>query len=445
MGIKKYITNTWAEDYARSFISLIPYRWRKLDGEFYKFYNLLKINEKKSYDDIISYQNEKLSCILYQAYNKTNFYNYKFKKNKFHPKDFKERSDLIKIPVLTKEEVRTHAHKMMRNDAKKFFTCYTSGTTGKPLALYMDKKTNSREWAAICYQWERVGYRPGEGRIEFRGFVNSNQLFQELRDQKVLRVNILKLNDYCIDAICKKIISKGYRFIHGYPSAIFKFAQLVKSKKITLNFQGVMLASEVVHNFQLVTIREVFERAKIIAHYGQTEKVALGAWNEDSRYYFIPSYSLVELDKENNEILGTGFINDAMPLIRYKLTDKVNNFIENPNSENTLFPVVSEIEGRQEDITFSFDRNSIPPAVVTFPFKHLNNIRACKLVQYSFEKIQIIAEGDQTEKTKNEILKLIAELKAIYGEKMNFEYNIVDFIPTDKSGKFRWVECKIQK
>ncbi len=448
--IKKFIKkNKSLETLVRKLYSVIPYEKRKLDKEYYEFATLLEDNEKKTVEEIKHYQFEKLKQIMNIAYNHTDFYNEKYKKANFHPDDLKSLDDLHKIPLLTKDEVRQNAQQMVdkRVGINSLLKGTTSGTTGKALELFYDKKTNSREWASICYQWKRVKYEVADGRIELRGFIQDDRDFIYLPDEKVLRVNIIKMSSSNIDKIINKINQIGYEFIHGYPSAIFKFAKIIESEKKKYTPKAIMMASEVLYDWQVEVIDNIFDCSKII-HYGQAEKVALAAWTDERKYSFIPTYGILESDEDTKELVATGFINEVMPLIRYSLTDTVENFEKKPIKDSqTLFPVIKNIEGREEDYTYDENNNLIPPAVVTFPFKQLKYIDAAKIVQYGINNFELILETQvvqNDEKLQKEIEKMIIDFQKLYGKKGQFKINLTKKIPLGANGKFRWIECKIK-
>lgn len=448
MNIKSYLKkNSFLERYARIIRSLIPYRLRKLCPEFWRFYNLLFVLENESLEIVRDYQFKKLKELVESAYEKSSFYRRKYDAAKFHPSQLLSLADLNKIPTLTKEEVRTNSSGLILSSHSKedLILGPTSGTTGKALALYFDQNVEAREWASICYQWSRVGYKPGDGRIELRGFIDRDVDYIFMPDDKVLRINLVKLSDQNIAAIIKKINEVGYKFIHGYPSAVFKFANIVCKNKITYNPQAIMMASEVLYDWQMSIIDEVFNCQKII-HYGMAERVALGAWSVDRRYYFIPAYGIVEHDNSNNELIGTSLINDVMPLIRYRVTDDILHFSPQPLKGKTLFPVIEQINGRDEDTTYDFQGRMVPPAIVTFPFKYLKYIESAKIVQKAIGHIELICEtklASNSPPLQSEIDGVIVNLRKLYGEETQFKVTITDKIPLNASGKFRWIECKI--
>ncbi len=438
------------EKIARKIYSFIPYEKRVLTKDFYDFLALLKENEKKSYEQMREYQFKKLKELVELAYNHTKFYKEKYDKVGFHPNDLKSLEDLNKIPTLTKDEVREYGKDMVdkRLNIDSLSKGVTSGTTGKALTIYQSSSTSAKEWASICYQWERVGYKAGDGRIELRGFIDGKEDYIFIPDQRVLRINIIKMSENNIEKILEKIRSLNYQFIHGYPAAIYKFAKIIQAKNIDYNPKAIMMASEVLYDWQMQVLDEVFDCNKII-HYGLAEKSTLGAWVNDRKYHFIPTYGITEYDEETKELIATGFINSAMPLIRYRLTDAIAGFVEKPlDSNKCLYPIIENIEGRDGDYTYDENSSLVAPAVVTFPFKQLKYIEAAKIIQNDINDFELIFEiivDEKNEDLNKEVENLLKDFYKIYGQKAKFKITFTNKIPLGKSGKFRWIECRINK
>jgi len=208
--------------YAHYLVALVPPGLWRFDKEFFSFLAMLHENEKKSYEEMREYQFLKLKNLVTSVYKYTEFYKQKYAEAGFHPDHLKSFDDLIKIPMLTKDEVRNFGQKMVVTTYKgKLYSDHTSGTSGKPLQVFRDKKTISQEWAAICYQWERIGYTPYDGRVEFRGFITSDDDYLYFPEHRVLRINLIKLsNSRNISVVLNKIKKTKYKFFHGYPSGI---------------------------------------------------------------------------------------------------------------------------------------------------------------------------------------------------------------------------------
>ena len=431
----------------RNLLSIYPYERWKLGKSFFQFYDLLFQNEKRSFEEVKNYQFGELKRVVNQAYNNTFFYKKKYDEAGFHPSQLKSLSDITLIPILTRAEVKENSTRMIDKTFKgKLYQSVTSGTTAKPLTVYRNKATAQKEWAAICYQWSRIGYQPGDGRIEFRGMLDKTTISIHLKHERVLRVNIVEMTEENIDLIIEAIKKSRYKFIHGYPTSICKFFNLVEKKygsfPTEIKIEGFLLASENIFEWQIELMRKMVPEAKVICHYGQAEKVALGAWNHDENYHFIPSYSFVEVREQS--VIGTSFINDVMPLIRYEVNDTMLLKSNRPISEQTLYPVVDNISGRMEDITYTTEGKSVPPALVTFPFKKLKLVEACKIVQIGKTTFELLVESNtRTDELNVEIEELVQKMKVVYGENATFNVSITDKIPLTKNGKFKWVEYKV--
>ncbi len=431
----------------RNLLSWYPYEKWKLGNAFFQFYALLFKHEKLSIEEARNYQLKELQRVVNQAYNNTVFYKKKYNTAGFHPSQLKHLTDLKLIPILTRDEVRDNGKNMVDRTFKgKLYKSVTSGTTAKPLTIYRDKETAQKEYAAICYQWARIGYQPGDGRVEFRGILDKSTTFIHLKHERVLRINIIEMAIDNVDLIIDAIRKSGYHYIHGYPGSIYKFFKLIKEKHGVfpedIKINAFLLASENIFDWQIDLMREMIPAVKVICHYGQAEKVALGAWDNDENYHFIPSYSLTEINE--NKIIGTSFISDVMPLIRYEVNDTMELKSTEPIGAKSLFPVVESISGRMEDITYTTEGKSVPPALVTFPFKNLKLVESCKIIQNTKTAFDVVVQSSSDEiKLQGEINELEEKLKVIYGESATFNFSITTKIPLTKNGKFKWVECKI--
>lgn len=122
--------------------------------------------------------------------------------------------------------------------------------------------------------------------------------------------------------------------LHVYPSAMLLFCKylLESRQKILLpHLKGILSSSEVLSFQDKRTILNTFPNITLIDLYGQNEHVAFALSKNYEPYKFYNSYGFVELldtgqkQDENSicEIVGTGFINKAMPLIRYATEDYV--------------------------------------------------------------------------------------------------------------------------
>jgi len=115
------------------------------------------------------------------------------------------------------------------------------------------------------------------------------------------------------------------------PSIGEYFAKTLIEKGLFLKIPTILSSSEVLGNAARVFIRQCFA-SRIIDFYGQAERVSFAYSQSEDEYFFHPAYGHVEFlphsEETNNgsataDINGTGYWNEAMPLVRYRTGDRV--------------------------------------------------------------------------------------------------------------------------
>src|SRR5262249_44264062 len=83
----------------------------------------------------------------------------------FHPSAVRSLADLGQLPVLDRQELRTALHFGLLSDnhrKRAILRISTSGSTGEPLTLYVDRRQLELRWAATLRSMEWAGYRFGD-------------------------------------------------------------------------------------------------------------------------------------------------------------------------------------------------------------------------------------------------------------------------------------------
>jgi phenylacetate-CoA ligase len=204
-----------------------------------------------------------------------------------------------------------------------------------------------------------------------------------------------------------------------------------------------------VYPWQLEEIKEVFPHARIFAHYGCAERSILAGWCEsEPTYHVLPQYSLVEVDQDSSEILGTNLYNYVNAFIRYRMTDTVLDYSweQCPECHRPYVPRLKEIGGRTEDFLFSRQRGWIPPAIITFPFKGLKGIRETQIFQTKPEELSIHFIADKNIPASvidTDSQTIAAGMQRLFGTDITCRFVEVEQIPRSKSGKFKWVVSEL--
>jgi phenylacetate-CoA ligase len=103
---------------------------------------------------------------------------------------------------------------------------------------------------------------------------------------------------------------------------------------------------------------EHYFQCPVYDHYGQSEAVCMAMQCRHRRMHTIPATGIVEILREDGsacgpgevgEIVATGLLNDAMPLIRYRMGDYAAWAEDQSCPCGNVHPIIANLEGRVDD------------------------------------------------------------------------------------------------
>ena len=436
--------NPRVEALARKLISIYPYS-KRLGPGFWHWYAFMQESETWTTAQLQEYQFQSLRKLLKQLQDRKDP-----SAERLATSDIDRITNLDSLQkTLPTQTRKTFAKALLENPSrenhrKDWVKVVTSGTTGSALQFHHHKEDQAREWAAISHQWYLVGYDPARSiRAEFRGLTAPGSLYCDYPDKNMVRAEHL-------EKMADIIRSRKATFYHGYPSALYLLAQCVQRSGIVFpQPEAILLASEMVYDFQIDQIQAAFPNARLMAHYGCAERTVLGAWCEHRRvYHTLPQYSIVEADTTTGEIQGTNLYNDINPFIRYRMTDAAGE-IETaacPACRRPYTPIIAKLDGREEDYLYSPETGWIAPAIVTYPLKQLHHISELQFVQDVPDKLLLnyIPSQDSTKhQVMEELSSIESGLKRLVGQAVTLRTVPVDAIPRGATGKFKWIVSRL--
>jgi len=312
-------------------------------------YNFLKESERWSKEKLRKYQEKQLQKFLEQTVKHVPFYSKinissedPFKNLEKFPIVQKEtiHGDLEKFPVMEKEIMQRDINKFLADNIPKKNTYYvtTGGTTnrtGSYFGFNLDNSAYGKEWAFVMMAWRRVGFKPGDKMVSFRGIeckkTDKGIFWQDNPIYNMIEMSPFHMSEENLPKYIKKIKECKLKYLYGYPSLLSLLAKYVENCNNGFpKIKAVLAVSEDVYPGQ----RELIERAfntRLFSFYGLSEKVIMAPECEyDTRYHAFPEYGITEVvDKngdpvgegERGELVGTGFLNHYLPFIRYRTVD----------------------------------------------------------------------------------------------------------------------------
>ena len=424
----------------------------RLGRFFWTWYAFLQESENWTVEELRTFQFQQLRTLLTRLAESSPFYAKSLVNVPIQELNSLEDLQRFISPMSRQDFAANYAEIQSRNFRRRAtLPSSTSGTTGNALQFFHPVEDRQREWAAICHQWKRVGYDPVRSRrAEFRGLTRQGELYQDFPEQNMVRLSILDLRAEALPKMAEIIRSRQMRFYHGYPSAIYLLAREIVSSGICFpQPEAVLLASEMVYEFQLEQIQTAFPRARLFAHYGCAERTVLASWCEHRRaYHVMPQYSLVEVDAGTREILGTNLYNDVNGFIRYRMTDAASGVETSPcpACHRPYTPVLAGLDGRQEDYLYSRERGWIAPAIVTYPLKHLHSIQELQFIQENPDDITlnyVLRPGTIENMAAKELAEIEAGLRRLIGGTTRLYTRQVGEIPRGRTGKYKWIVSQL--
>lgn len=229
---------------------------------------------------------------------------------------------LFQFPVLCKEQVQQDlswfVDKRFRN---KSYSVTTGGTTGKQTKILMSNECYAIEWAFIAHFLKTQDIDIDSKRLCLRGVsgIPENDLIGYNYLYKEMLISPFKCSFNAVNANIDSINKFNAKWVHGYPSSVSELAKIIDSMDVKFNkLDSALLVSEKLYPEQEKIILNVLAR-RIVTFYGMTERVIF-APKENGVYIPSPFYGFTE--EIDGELIGTGYINRATRLIRYRTGDE---------------------------------------------------------------------------------------------------------------------------
>ncbi len=354
-------------------LNKIPYNKRPGIGELYekqsKLINSFKTFSSKEKEEYIINQ---FVRIFTHAYNNIPFYNDLYTKHGIEPGDIKSISDIKRVPVITKSDLRKYELEDRSFKVKNRLLVNTGGSSGNPFSFYMDPLRYGNEWAHIHNMWSVYGYKPSDLKLGFggRAKVNNKITYDFARNSLIYDI----YGDESKQAKELVEIQRRYKikYLHGYPSAIYEFAIHCETdnKLLTLlreNLKAVFLSSETPLPHYRSKIENVFG-VPCQPFYGHTETCVMAIEEEKNIYSAYQTYGFAESIKYHDKyhLIGTSYFNFASPLIRYDTED----LIEPLRSGEAILSQFQIKEGRIGDYILDKNGKKIPLTGLIFGRHH---------------------------------------------------------------------------
>ncbi len=403
-----------------------------------------------------SYQKNQLERMLVHARESVPFYK-KYWDNRSPAVSRDEITDLNSWPILEKESVRSDPHSLLAHtsDRKKLKVWHTSGSTGTPTKIFWSKEFQQKRWAVFEARHRRwYGVTNGDpfaligGRMVTPFNRDKPPFWVWNGASKQLYLSAYHLSEKNIPFYIAEMKRRKVRHIYAYTSGVYEIANYMIVNG--LRYQGlkvIVTQAEPLLSYQREVIHTAFD-CPVRESYGMSEMVALANECEHGKMHLSPEYGICEVEDSagrlsksgEGDLIVTGFLNDDMPLIRYRVGDRVSlaDNLEKCSCGRSL-PILHKVEGRTDDVLITEEGRRI--GRLSTVFKNLPIVEV-QTIQESFSKVKLIVVPDRNFDSESEA-SLVKSFRERMGD-IEVVVNLVHEIPRGANGKFRSVICNVK-
>lgn len=274
---------------------------------------------------------------------------------------------LANFKLLAKPELQKKQPEYLNsNFSGKITLENTSGSSGTPFRFPVSREFSAFFRATMYrgHQWANQ-LNIGDREARFYGIpLNSKdrqkELFKDFLMNRI-RLSVFDMNDVQMHKFFQRVNQFQPQYLYGYVSGIFQFSMFLKENKLKPKFKprAVLTTSEVLHPWEKELIESVWE-TRCFNEYGASELGILASeceegsmhLNFETNYVEINAPQIHENGDQTGEIVVTNLINEAFPLIRYRLGDIVT-LKKAPCICGRQSPVIDVSQGRINHMVYT--------------------------------------------------------------------------------------------
>ena len=404
--------------------------------------------------DLQALQTQRLRTLLQHAGRHVPYYREMFQRIGFDPDGVSSVSDLQRLPLLDKADIRAHTAALKSEQARDLARFNTGGSSGEPLIFFIGKERVSHDVAAKWRATRWWGVDIGDPEIVVWGSpieLGSQDRLRAWRD-RLLRTELLpafEMSPAKLDAMVATIRRRRPRMLFGYPSALSHIARHAESTGQRMDDLGIGVAfvtSERLYDEQRAAIERVFgcpvangyggRDAGFIAH--QCPAGGMHITAEDIVLEIVGADGRVLPAGMAGEIVVTHLATRDFPFIRYRTGDMAV-LDPQPCSCGRGLPLIKEIQGRSTDFVVAADGTVMHGLALIYILRDLPGVQGFRIVQHSLQRTEVQLVVSEAFDRRAHVPAIETGIRRRLGAGVQVELNFVAAIAPEKSGKFRYV------
>jgi len=417
----------------------------------------LEQSQWENIEQLRGLQLERLQTLLQSAYMHVPYYCGVMDERGINPDAMSSLKDLERFPFLNKELIRANTDQLKADNATGLSRFNTGGSTGEPLIFFIGKERVSHDVAAKWRATRWWGVDIGDPEIVVWGSpveLGTQDRVREIRD-RLLRTQLIpafEMSEENLDRFVSEICNNRPKMLFGYPSSLSHIGRHARNKGIAMDNLGIKVAfvtSEQLYADQRKDIEEIFG-CPVANGYGGRDAGFIAHQCPDGGMHITAEDIIVEIiDPAGNvlpvgeagEIVVTHLATKDFPFIRYRTGD-IGVLDDATCKCGRGLPLLKEIQGRTTDFIVAQDGTVMHGLALIYVIRDLPGVRTFKIIQESLDHTYIqLVVGDDFDHGH---LKTITEgIRQRLGGTVKVDIELMDLIPAEASGKYRYVVSRV--
>lgn len=399
--------------------------------ETFKILRELRASEAWTPRQVAAHQLTALRQVLDHAIRAAAFY------SDYRHREIGALEDLQKLPILDRDTVLENQDALLSRATpshRRIFAT-TTGTTGTPLRVAYAETFLRANWAFVLRQWAWAGVSPRHPRVTLQG---SRIVPAERREppywtfnapERQILLSVFHLSEKTAQDYLDFLKAHGGRVLEGFPSVLSILADFALERGVHIPMRAVFTSGEPLYGSARTKLEKAFQ-ARVFDTYGMTEYCGLIQQCEHRRMHLAPEYGFLEILDENGKPAGpgeegdfvwTGFLNEAMPLIRYRIGDRGRWDDSGPCACGRASALVVPTITRESDILRCPDGRVFSPRALNQILKQSDSLRFCQFVHDRPDRVSVRAVPRSEQASRHaaeEIMDVREKLQTLLGRSM---------------------------
>ena len=437
-----------------SIYNFINYK-KRYGVEYENKKKLFRNNEALSKKELLGIQERRFCDFLAYSISKSEFYAEKYKNISLPTKV----SEISALPIISKEILRQNIDKIYTINKNQGVLSKTGGTTGKSLEVIYTRSNMQERFAMLDNFRSNYGYKLGKKTAWFSGKpLLTNRDVKKRRFWKTDYIYNVRYystfhtkEEYLIKYI-ENLIKYKPKFMIGFPSTILAIAKIGIKNNLKYpknSIKAIFPTAETVTK-EMRELIEYFFKSRVIDQYASSEGAPFIFECSEGNLHLELQSGVFEVLDENNaptnkgRLVLTSFTTEGTPLIRYDIGDSLELSEKVKCDCGSSNPIVNMILGRVDDYVFSIDNGKINLGNISNTLKDVKGIIKFQVLQNVLEEITVQVVIDKKVFNKNYEDIFTKNWKERMGDNTKIKLNYVDYIPIEKSGKYRIIKNNIK-